>query len=57
MQFGIKVRSGQVGLIITARNKMRTGEKVTTRVNYSKAIIETLTFSVLDDEHNKRNKK
>lgn len=57
LQFGIKVRSGQVGLIITARNKMRTSEKVTARVNYSKAIIETLTFSVLDDEHNQRNKK
>lgn len=55
-EFGIKVRSGQVGLIITARNKMRTGESVTTRVDFSKDIIETTAFSITNNEINEKNR-
>lgn len=54
-QFGIKVRSGQAGLIITARNKMRTGEKITAQVDFSKDIIETTTISTLEGNSNHHN--
>jgi hypothetical protein len=56
-EFGIKVRSGQVGLIITARNKMRTGEKVTARVNFSKDVVETIAYSVINQSHNDKNRQ
>jgi len=39
--FGLKVRSHPDSLIVTARNKMRTGEKVTRLIDLSKALIET----------------
>lgn len=54
-QFGIRVRTGQVGLIITARNKMRTGVKVTARATFSKDVIETTSFSATDKELNQKN--
>lgn len=53
--FGIKVRTGQSGLIITARNKMRSGSKIIASANFSKEIIETLAASVQDDELNSKN--
>lgn len=53
--FGIRVRTGQNGLIITARNKMRTGEKFTAKVNYSKDIIETTAMTLNDVDLNQRN--
>jgi hypothetical protein len=52
-QFGIKVRSGQVGLIITARSKMRTGKNITTRADFSKDILETRGFTLSDVENRK----
>ena len=39
--FGLKVRSHPDSLIVTARNKMRTGEKITRWINLSKKLIET----------------
>lgn len=54
-QFGIRVRTGQAGLIITARNKMRTGVKVTARATFSKDVIETTSFSATDKEFNQKN--
>lgn len=39
--FGLKVRSHPDSLIVTARNKMRTGEKVTRLIDLSKKLIET----------------
>lgn len=54
-EFGIKVRSGQTGLIITARNKMQSGEKLIARVNFSKDIIETTALTVVDKVINERN--
>lgn len=54
-EFGIRVRSGQTGLIITARNKMQYGEKLTARVNFSKDIIETTAINVDDRVVNKKN--
>lgn len=56
-QFGIRVRTGQVGLIITARNKMKTSESITARATFSKDIIETTAFSVTDQEINDKNIK
>lgn len=55
MQFGIKVRSGQVGLIITARNKMKSGEQITAKVDFSKDIIETTTVNISENNFNKKN--
>lgn len=54
-QFGIRVRTGQAGLIITARNKMKTGETITARATFSKDIIETTSFSVTNKEANDKN--
>lgn len=54
-QFGIRVRTGQAGLIITARNKMKTGESITARASFSKDIIETTSFSVTDQTTNDKN--
>lgn len=56
-QFGIKVRSGQIGLIITSRNKMRTGQDITAFVDFSKDIVETLAVSVDDEDVNENNQK
>jgi len=39
--FGLKVRSHPDSLIVTARNKMRTGEKVTRLIDLSQKLIET----------------
>lgn len=39
--FGLKVRSHPDSLIVTARNKMRTGEKVIRLIDLSKKLIET----------------
>lgn len=55
MQFGIKVRSGQVGLIITARNKMRTGEQITAQVDFSKDIVETTAINLGENNFNDQN--
>ncbi|TLQ06958.1 hypothetical protein FEZ48_08115 [Marinilactibacillus psychrotolerans] len=54
-QFGIKVRSGQIGLIITARNKMGTGSKMTASVDFNKDIVETLAISIEEKEANQKN--
>lgn len=45
LDFGIKVRTGQVGLIITARNKMGSSKELTARAHFTKDIIETTVFS------------
>ena len=39
--FGLKVRSHPDSLIVTARNKMRTGEKITRFIDLSEKLIET----------------
>lgn len=54
-EFGIKVRSGQTGLIITARNKMRTGEDITTKVDFNQDIVETLSININDKKINTKN--
>lgn len=54
-EFGIKVRSGQTGLIITSRNKMRTGKQITTSIDFNKDIIETTCLSVKDIKTNLKN--
>ncbi|OUL10047.1 hypothetical protein B0533_01390 [Sedimentibacter sp. SX930] len=56
-EFGIKVRSGQTGLIITSRNKMRTGKQITARIDFSKDIVETTALTIANDEINKQNHK
>lgn len=53
--FGIKVRSGQTGLIITARNKMRTGADITTAVDFNQDVIETLAINIKDERINEKN--
>lgn len=55
--FGIKVRTGQAGLIITARNKMKSGKLITAKANFSKEILETTTMNLLDNDHNDKNKQ
>lgn len=54
-EFGIKVRSGQTGLIITARNKMRTGEDITTKVDFNQDIVETLAINIKENKIKERN--
>lgn len=54
-EFGIKVRSGQTGLIITARNKMRSGQQITTHIDFSKDIIETKALSISNRDINQSN--
>jgi len=55
-EFGIRVRSGQAGLIVTSRNKMRTGKKITTRVDFNNDIIATRALKI-DSQINNKNKK
>lgn len=55
LDFGIKVRTGQVGLIITARNKMRSSKDIIARANFSKDIIETTVFSIDEEKFTKPN--
>ena len=40
-EFGLKVRSSDGGLLVTARNKMRDGEKITIPLSISGRMIET----------------
>lgn len=54
-EFGIKVRSGQTGLIITSRNKMRAGKKITARIDFNKDIIETTALTLSNTEINHQN--
>lgn len=56
-QFGIKVRSGQTGLMITARNKMKAVEDIVTRVNFNQDIVETLAINTKDEKINENNIK
>jgi hypothetical protein len=44
-EFGLKVRSHPDTLIVTARNKMGSGEKVVVRIGLQNAFIETATLS------------
>lgn len=53
--FGIRIRSGQTGLIITSRNKMRTGVSKITAANFNHDIVETLALTIEDDSLNKDN--
>lgn len=55
LEFGIKVRSGQAGLIITARNKMRKGEQIVTQVDFNKDIVETTAMSFDTNNINDKN--
>lgn len=55
--FGIKIRSGQTGLIITSRNKMRTGVDKITSVDFNYDIVETVALSVNNHDINDHNKK
>lgn len=56
-EFGIKVRSGQAGLIVTSRSKMRTGKNKTTFADFSKDIVETTVLSVKNENMNRKNKE
>ena len=55
-EFGIKVRSGQTGLIITSRNKMRAGKKITARIDFNKDIIETTSLTLKNTKINEKNR-
>lgn len=55
--FGIRIRNGQTGLIITSRNKMRTGVSKVTAVNFNHDIVETLALTVKDNQINEDNVK
>lgn len=57
LEFGVKVRSGQVGLIITARNKMGAAHNITADVNFSKDLVETTVMNVSNEEKNAKNKQ
>jgi len=45
VDFGLRVRSHPTALIVTARNKMRTGKKVPHRISLEGRLIETLVLS------------
>lgn len=55
-QFGIKVRCGQSGLMVTARNKHRSSKLITARVDYNNEILSMRTFK-LDEKINSNNKQ
>ena len=54
-EFGLKVRSHPDALIVTARNKMGTGEPVVVRIGLASTLIETHTL--LRDEDNLDNNR
>lgn len=56
-QFGIRVRSSQAGLIITARNKMRNTGQITATANFSNDVLETAFFSLKENHFNESNTK
>lgn len=45
IDFGLRVRSHPSALIVTARNKMRTGKKVPHRISLEGRLVETLVLS------------
>ncbi len=49
-EFGLKVRAHPGALLVTARNKMGSGETVTLEVGLSKSFIETATLRAEPDE-------
>lgn len=56
-QFGIKIRTGQTGLIITARNKMKCSGYIKTSADFSNEIVESVTFNTKNTKYNEENKK
>ncbi|WP_371055782.1 Z1 domain-containing protein [Rhodosalinus sp. K401] len=48
--FGLAVRSHPASLLVTARNKMGSGQKVTMRIGLSNRFVETAKVSVLDKD-------
>jgi hypothetical protein len=54
--FGLKVRSHPDTLMVTARNKMGAGEKVTVSINLEKAFVETAALR-RDDDSRSRNRE
>ena len=53
-EFGLRVRSDPEALIITARNKMRTGKPVRHSISLGGALIETTSLRKDALEHNRR---
>lgn len=49
-QFGIRVRSGQNGLMITARNKMRSSIEGLVAMNFDLDVVEPRTFEYRNEE-------
>lgn len=50
--FGLAVRSHPASLLVTARNKMGSGQKVTMRIGLSNRFVETAKVSVLEKDIN-----
>ncbi|MXU66551.1 Z1 domain-containing protein [Oceanomicrobium pacificus] len=48
--FGLAVRSHPASLLVTARNKMGSGQKVTMRIGLSNRFVETAKVSVLEKD-------
>ena len=55
-EFGLKVRAHPDAMIVTARNKMRTAQRVTVRLNYFGRLVETtkLSAKTIDHENNRK---
>lgn len=50
-EFGLRVRAHPDAMIVTARNKMRTAERVTVRLNYFGRLVETTKLSAKSEDH------
>lgn len=55
-KFGLRVRAHPSGMIVTARNKMRSAKHVTIRLNYLGSLVETAKLSAVPDD-NQSNRK
>lgn len=50
-EFGLRVRAHPDAMIVTARNKMRTAQRVPVRLNYHGRLVETTKLSAKPDDH------
>ena len=50
-EFGLRVRAHPDAMIVTARNKMRTAQRVTVQLNYFGRLVETTKLSAIREDH------
>ena len=55
-EFGLRVRAHPDAMIVTARNKMRTAQRIPIQLNYFGRLVETTKLTAVTEDHEKNRK-